>query len=152
MLIKGSRPSTTTMILTWLWLMPKEFYHEWWITVINLLWSIHHMASEISISTGPADGLASNRHHTIISSKIYWHSASIWVKVSEWLSLTPFLEIKHRYRCGFNPYKPRIYNQYIGIMIFPHIFKFWSTSIRDDTWHVLNMQQITPIGGTRNFI
>ena len=33
-------------------------YHAWWIRAINLLWSIHHMASDISISTGPANGLA----------------------------------------------------------------------------------------------
>ena len=27
-----------------------------------------------------------------------------------------------------------------------------SATIRDDTWHVLNMQQITPIGSTKNVI
>ena len=89
-------------------------------------WSIRHMASEISISTGPANGLASNRRQTIIPSKIYRHSASIGVKVSEWLSLTSFFGNNWG---RFNPYKPCIYNQYIRIIIFPLIFKFWSTSI-----------------------
>ena len=66
--------------------MPKELHHAWWITAINLLWSIHHMVSEISIITAPGNGLALNRCQAIISSKIYRHLVSILpVKVSEWL-------------------------------------------------------------------